>query len=61
MSNFEVTLINAKANDENALLELLKMYSPLIRELSCVDGVFDDELHQVLMIKFWTSIQNFKL
>ena len=61
MNDFEITLINAKANDEKAILKLLKMYEPLIQELSHVDGIFDDELHQILTIKFWTSIQNFRL
>ena len=61
MTNFEKLLLNAKADDEKAIHELLKMYNPLIKSLSHIDKIYDEELYQILLIKFWISIKIFKI
>ena len=61
MNSFEKLLMNAKADDEKAIHELLKIYTPLIKSLSFIDENYDEELHQILLIKFWTCIKIFKI
>ena len=46
--NFKKLLMLAKMGDPKAMRQIVDMYSRLIMKESVVDGVFDDDLRQVL-------------
>ena len=48
MKNFKKLLMLAKMGDPKAMRQIVDMYSRLIMKESVVDGVFDDDLRQVL-------------
>jgi hypothetical protein len=50
----------AKMGDQKALLDIVEMYSNLISKESVVDGVYDDDLRQVLMSTLLLCIRGFK-
>jgi hypothetical protein len=60
MRNFKKLLMRAKMGDQKALLEIIEMYSRLVSKESVVDGVFDDDLRQVLMSTLLLCIRGFK-
>jgi len=61
MKNFKKTLILAKMGDQNAINQLLTMYNGLIVKNSIVQGVFDNDLHQMLNERFLSSIHTFRI
>ena len=59
--NFKDLLMRAKSSDNEALTELLLMYSPLLLKESIVDGVFDEDLFQELCIVFLKCVRRFRI
>lgn len=44
--DFETTLVKARENDKNAMLQIIEMYRPLMLKYSMVNGKFDEDLYQ---------------
>lgn len=59
--NFRELLALAKAGNEEAITELLRMYHPLLFKESIVDGEFDEDLYQELCIQFLYCIEKFRI
>lgn len=58
--NFEELLFQAKMADEKAIEQVLKMYQPLLVKNALVNGVFDEDLYQELMLETLKCIRNFR-
>lgn len=55
-------ILYAAVDGEHAALEIiLDMYGPLIRKLSHVDGIFDEDLHQYILIHIALKISQFNI
>lgn len=63
MSNkeFEIVLRKAIAGDSKALEQLLELYEPMIYKYSCVKGVFNEDIHQQLLLTIALNIHKFPL
>ncbi len=61
MKSFKKLLMLAKMGEQKALVEIVEMYSNLISKESVVDGVFDDDLRQVLLSTLLLCIRRFRL
>ena len=59
--NFEELLRRAKASEQQAVEQLLKLYQPLMMKEAIVDGVLDEDLYQELQIVFIHSIRKFDI
>lgn len=57
---FKELLLRAKNGEKQAREDLLEMYRPLIFKSSLVEGVFDEDLFQILCYKFICSIDKFE-
>lgn len=58
---FEIILRNAVNGNSSDIEEILKMYMPLINKMSYVDGRFDEDLKQVLMLHVFKNIHKFPM
>lgn len=58
--DFEKMLMQAKAGDEAAIVELLTMYKPLLHRYAYINSAFDEDLYQELSIELVSSLKNFK-
>ena len=56
---FKLLLQRAQVGDQRAVAKLLAMYKPLIMRESVVEGLFDEDLHQELILTFINCIKNF--
>ena len=56
---FEKTLQGAVAGRHDDLEVLLALYAPLIRKHSFINGKFDEDLHQYLLIHVALNINKF--
>ena len=63
MTNCEFANIlqRAVAGKHEDLEKLLKLYEPLIQRNSYIDGKFDEDLHQYLLIHIALNINKFPL
>ena len=61
MKNFKKLLMLAKMGDPHAMRQIVDMYSRLIMKESVVDGVFDDDLRQVLYNTLLVCIRIYEL
>lgn len=57
--NFEQLLQNAKQGDERAVMEILKMYRPLLIKNAIVGDQLDEDLYQELCITVLKCIKGF--
>lgn len=57
---FEELLFRAKADDKQAVEQIMEMYRPLVIKNALVNGVFDEDLYQELMVEVLKCIQYFK-
>lgn len=57
---FEELLFRAKANDKQAVEQIVEMYRPLVIKNALVNGVLDEDLYQELMVEVVKCIQYFK-
>ena len=58
--NFEELLFQAKMGDEKATEQVLKIYQPLLVKNALVNGVFDEDLYQELLLETLKCINNFR-
>lgn len=55
-------ILQAAVDGEHAALEIiLDMYGPLIRKHSHIDGIFDEDLHQYILIHIALKISQFNI
>lgn len=59
--NFRDILYKAKANNEEAIAQLLKMYRPLLIKGSIINGMFDEDLYQEQCITLLRCIRQFRV
>lgn len=60
-SGFEEVLWAAKAGNEDAMMEIFRMYQPLLIKNAMVRNVFDDDLYQELCVVLMYCIRVFKI
>ncbi len=58
--NFEELLFRAKQGDEESKEKILDMYRPLLIKNSLVNGIFDEDLYQELVVETLKCIQYFR-
>lgn len=58
---FERTLSLAKEGNEEAILEILEMYKPLLIKKAMIDGGFDEDLYQNLAEQVTICIKRFRI
>ena len=49
--NFEEVLFRAQMGDQEAILQILEMFRPLLIKNSLINGRFDEDLYQELRIE----------
>lgn len=59
--NFEEIIIAAQNGSDEAMTEILEMYMPLIDKHSRIDGVLDEDLRQIILMKIIKNIGKFKV
>lgn len=57
---FEEILYRAKMDDKQAVEQIVEMYRPLLIKNALVDGVFDEDLYQELVIEILKCIRYFR-
>ena len=53
--------MDAKEGKQDSIVALYNQYRPLMNHLSYHDGIYDEDLFQVLSIAFLTAVSKFKL
>ena len=59
--NFEKLLEQAKAGDEKAQEETVRMYRPLLIKNAMEQNVFEEDLYQELSVTLLSCIQKFRI
>jgi len=54
-------VVNAQNSKESAIEELLKLFEPLLKSKSMINGQFDEDVFQELSIKFNECTKKFKI
>ena len=57
---FKELLFQAKTGCESAIEQILEIYQPLLIKNSLVDGIFDEELYQELVVEVLKCIRHFQ-
>lgn len=58
--DFEELLFRAKMADKRATEQIIEMYRPLLIKNALVDGVFDEDLYQELVIELLRCLRYFR-
>lgn len=58
--DFEDVLFCAKQGDKEAMEQMLNMYRPMLIRNSLIDGRFDEDLYQELVVETLKCIQYFR-
>lgn len=58
---FARTLQGAVAGRHDDLEKILELYKPMIRKHAYLQGAFDEDLHQYLLIHIALNISNFSI
>jgi len=58
--NFIELLTDAKTNQASAG-RLIELYQPMLTKAAIVDGVFDEDLHQELILVLLRCVRTFKI
>ena len=58
---FSKILPHAMAGDHESLEDIFRLYMPLIERSSIIDGCFDEDCKQYILIKIVSQIGNFRL
>lgn len=58
---FEELLFRAKANNKQAVMQIVEMFRPLIIKNALVKGVFEEDLYQELMVELLKCIRTFQV
>lgn len=59
--NFADLIISAQKGSNEAMTQLLEMYMKLINKHCFIDGQFDEDLRQEIILKVITNIKSFKI
>lgn len=59
--SFEELLIRAKQEDQDAILQIVNMYRPLLIKNSLINGIFDEDLYQEMIIEVLKCIRYFSV
>jgi len=59
--HFRDLLVGAIAGDHSDLEKILELYEPLVSKHSYIDGNFDEDLHQYIMIRIALNISKFSI
>ena len=59
--NFKELLRLAQTGDDGATEVLLEQYRPLLRQMSKVDGIFNEDLYQEQCVRFMIALKHFRL
>lgn len=57
---FEEILLRAKKSEQSALNQIIEMYRPMLIHYSMINGRFDGDLYQELIIETLKCIQYFR-
>ena len=57
--NFEEVLSRAQMGDQEAILQILEMFRPLLIKNSLINGRFDEDLYQELRIEVLKCIRTY--
>lgn len=57
---FEEILFRAKMADKSAMEQIIEMYRPLLIKNALVDGVFDEDLYQELVLEVLRCVRYFR-
>lgn len=60
-NDFRQILQAAVAGEHSSLEKILEMYDPLITKYSCIDGKFDEDLKQYILIRIALKISKFNM
>lgn len=60
-SEFQITLLEAIAGSHNAVEKILDMYMPLIDKYSVIEGAFDEDCKQYIVIRIALQISKFQI
>lgn len=58
-NEFALTLHEAIAGSHEALEKILALYAPLLRKHAYINGAFDEDLHQYLLMHVALNIHKF--
>lgn len=61
MGMFKNTLLLAQQGNEKAMEKLLNRYDPLLKKCSIIQGHFDEDLYQSLILEFVRVVSTFKI
>ena len=61
MGMFKNTLLLAQQGNEKAMEKLLNRYDPLLKKCSIIQGHFDEDLYQSLILEFVRAVSTFKI
>ncbi|MCL2106420.1 MAG: helix-turn-helix domain-containing protein [Oscillospiraceae bacterium] len=56
-----IELLAAVKNNPASAGRLIEMYRPMLTKAAIVDGVFDEDLHQELVIVLLRCVRSFKI
>ena len=56
MGMFKNTLLLAQQGNEKAMEKLLNRYDPLLKKCSIIQGHFDEDLYQSLILEFVRAV-----
>ena len=57
--NFEEVLFRAQMGDQEAILQILEMFRPILIKNSLINGRFDEDLYQELRIEVLKCIRTY--
>ena len=57
--DFRLILQAAVAGEHKALEQIINMYEPIINKYCYIDGEFDEDLHQYILIQIALKISKF--
>ena len=57
---FELSLQQAIDGDNDAIMRIIELYEPLINNNSIIDGKFDEDLKQYILLRLIRKISKFK-
>ncbi len=60
-SEFRTDLTAAVNGSNEALADIIELYMPLINHYSYVDGIFDEDLRQYILLHIFKNISKFSL
>ncbi|RFZ77584.1 helix-turn-helix domain-containing protein [Lacrimispora amygdalina] len=59
--NFEELLLQARAGEKRAMVDMLELYRPMLIKASILNSSFDEDLYQELCIVLLKCIRQFRI